>query len=423
MRTAAKRNGLQEGLTPSEGIQEFEMSKTYEEINEKIKKRKAVVVTAEEMIDIVDDVGVKAAAKQVDVVTTGTFGPMCSSGAFINFGHSKPRIRATRVFMNQVEAYAGIAAVDCYIGATQTRHEAKDAHGNRDISYGGGHVIQDLVSGKSVRLVAESDGSDCYPNTYSEKDVTLDDLLNAFLFCPRNGYQNYPCAVNVSDKSISTYMGVLKPGLGNATYSSARQLSPLLNDPRFLTIGLGTRIFLGGGIGYVTGPGTQHNPDVPRTDAGIPMGPAGTMAVTGDLKTMTGRWLKGIHYRGYGATMRVGIGVPIPVLNEEICKHTAVRDEEIKTAIIDFSYDYPYSTGKVLGEINYAQLRSGKIEIDGKTVPCFSQSNYSDAVCIARILKSWIQRGAFLLGQPVELLPHEKTAASPPVQFDDTPNE
>ncbi|HDQ45130.1 MAG TPA: hypothetical protein ENN17_06500 [bacterium] len=381
------------------------MSKTYDEINEKIRKRTAVVLTAEEIIQLVDEVGVGEAAKKVDVVTTGTFGPMCSSGAFINFGHSNPRIRATRMHLNGVEAYAGIAAVDCYIGATQTREGAVDVAGHRDLHYGGGHVIHDLVSGQTVHLVAESDGSDCYPNTHLEKDVTLSDLPNAFLFCPRNGYQNYPCAVNLSDRTIHTYMGVLKPNMGNATYSSAGQLSPLLNDPLFLTIGLGTRIFLGGGIGYVAGPGTQHNPDVPRTDSGVPLMPAGTMAVTGDLKTMTGRWLRGIHYRGYGATLRVGIGVPIPILNAEICRYTAVRDAEIKTKIMDFSHDYPYMTGKVLGEVDYARLRGGRIEIGGKSVPCFGQSNYSDAVCIARILKSWIERGVFLLGNPVELLP------------------
>jgi len=204
---------------------------------------------------------------------------------------------------------------------------------------------------------------------------------------------------------IYTYMGVLKPSLGNATYSSAGQLSPLLNDPHFLTIGLGTRIFLGGGIGYVIGPGTQHNPDVPRSESGVPIMPAGTMAVTGNLKTMTGRWLKGIHYRGYGATMRVGIGVPIPILNEEILRYTTISDQKIKTSIIDFSHDYPYGTGKILGEVTYAELRSGLVEIQGKQVPCFGQSNYSDAVCIARILKSWIERGEFFLGQPVELLP------------------
>ncbi|MBN1783035.1 homocysteine biosynthesis protein [bacterium] len=383
------------------------MSKSYDEINEKIKQRQAVVVTAEEIIRMVREKGLKKTARDVDVVTTGTFGPMCSSGAFINFGHAKPRIRATRVLLNDVEAYAGIAAVDCYIGATQTRHNAFDVYGNRDLTYGGGHVIHDLVSGNPVHLKAESDGSDCYPSLSLEKDLVLEELPNAFLFCPRNGYQNYPCAVNKSDKIIHTYMGALKPHIGNATYSSAGQLSPLINDPLFKTIGLGTRIFLGGGVGYVTGPGTQHNPDVPRTDQGVPTMPAGTLAVTGDLKTMNGRWLKGLHYRGYGATMRVGIGVPIPVLNEDILMHTAVSDADIKTVILDFSHDYPYGTGKVLGEVNYEQLRSGALELEGKSVPCFPQSNYSDALCIARILKSWIERGVFLLGQPVELLPSE----------------
>src|SRR5512137_2283695 len=121
------------------------MAKTYEEINEKIQKRKAVVVTAEEIIRIVDEKGPARAAADVDVVTTGTFGPMCSSGAFLNFGHSKPRIRATKVWVNGVEAYAGIAAVDCYIGATQTVDGARTPDGRRNFSYGGGHVIHDLV--------------------------------------------------------------------------------------------------------------------------------------------------------------------------------------------------------------------------------------------------------------------------------------
>jgi uncharacterized protein (DUF39 family) len=225
------------------------MAKTYEEINEKIKKKKAVVLTAEEIISFADKNGIRKTAREVDVVTTGTFGPMCSSGAFINFGHSKPRIRATRVFLNDVEAYAGIAAVDCYIGATQTRHGAVGKDGKRDLSYGGGHVIHDLVAGRSVHLKAESDGSDCYPNVLVEKDVSLKNLPDTFLFCPRNAYQNYNCAVNLSGKTLHTYMGILKPNLGNAHFCSAGQLSPLLNDPYFKTIGLGTRIFLGGGIG------------------------------------------------------------------------------------------------------------------------------------------------------------------------------
>ena len=381
------------------------MAKTYEEINEKIKQKKAVVMTAEEIIRLAGEKGSDRAARDVDVVTTGTFGPMCSSGAFINFGHSTPRIRATRVFLNGVEAYAGIAAVDCYIGATQTRHGAVDAGGKRDFRYGGGHVIHDLVAGKSVHLKAESDGSDCYPNRRFGTEVVLSKLPDAFLFCPRNAYQNYNCAVNLSDRTLHTYMGVLKPNLGNATYCSAGELSPLLNDPYFKTLGFGTRIFLGGGVGYIAGPGTQHNPYVERTAKGIPRRTAGTLAVTGNLKSMSPNWLRGIHFRGYGATLMVGLGIPIPILDEEILRHTAIRDEDIHAPVVDYSYDYPQNTGRTLGEVTYAQLRTGSIELQGRTIPCFPLSSRTAARKIALILKSWIEEGKFLLGKPVELLP------------------
>ena len=141
------------------------ITKTVQEINAKIQSGDVVVVTAEEIIDIVKEQGPAEAARRVDVVTTGTFAPMCSSGAFINFGHSTPPIKASRVWLNRVPAYAGLAAVDCYIGATEP---AEDDPLNKvypgEFSYGGGHVIQDLLDGRAVHLVAEGYGTDCYPS-------------------------------------------------------------------------------------------------------------------------------------------------------------------------------------------------------------------------------------------------------------------
>ena len=90
------------------------MTKTYEEINNKIKNGNVVVVTAEEMIKFVEKNGPKVAAEEIDVVTTGTFGPMCSSGAFLNFGHSDPPIKFEHLWLNDVHAYHGNAAVDWY---------------------------------------------------------------------------------------------------------------------------------------------------------------------------------------------------------------------------------------------------------------------------------------------------------------------
>jgi len=384
------------------------MGKTIAEINQKIADGKAIVVTAEEIIDIVKKKGVKQAAQEVDVVTTGTFGPMCSSGAYLNIGHSNPRIKlgGGRTYLNDVPAYAGLAAVDVFIGANAL---PDDDPRNRihpgEFNYGGGHVIEDLVAGKDVRLMATAYGTDCYPRKKLETWINIKDLNEAVLFNIRNAYQNYNVAANLSDRTIYTYMGILRPNLGNINYSSAGQLSPLLNDPHYKTIGIGTKIFLGGGIGYVAWHGTQHNPDVPRTEKEVPKRGAGTLAVIGDLKQMQSRWLVGTSMLGYGCTITVGIGVPIPILSEEILEYTAVTDADIFAAVVDYSEVYPQLKPDILGEVSYADLKSGKITIQGKEVPTASLSSYPRAVEIASTLKEWILGGKFLLTEPVAPLP------------------
>ncbi|NIA08513.1 MAG: hypothetical protein GWP10_01735 [Nitrospiraceae bacterium] len=384
----------------------YQVNKTFQEINEKIRSGKAVVVTAEEMIGIVRKHGEVRAAKKVDVVTTGTFSPMCSSGAFINLGPSISGIKATQVWFNGVPAYAGLAAIDVYIGATEPRsNDPLNTIYPGEFLYGGGHVIQDLLAGKTIHLVAESYGTHCYPKKHIEKRVTLADLPFARLCDPRNSCQNYNCAVNITDKTVYSYMGTLKPRLGNANYCTSGQLNPLLNDPYYQTIGTGTRIFLGGGVGYVISAGTQHHPDTPRTEKGIPRGAAGTLMVSGDLKQMDPRWLVGVSILGYGCSMAVGLGVPIPILNEEMAMRTAISEKDILVPVVDYGHDYPDGKNKCLLEVSYAQLRTGTISIDGKDVPTAPLSSYIRAREIAAILKKWIIEGHFVLGEPQELLP------------------
>jgi uncharacterized protein (DUF39 family) len=384
------------------------MVRTLAEINEKIRKGQAVVATAEEVIDIVAKKGLSKAAREIDVVTTGTFGPMCSSGAYLNVGHSKPRIKlgGGTVYLNDVPAYAGFAAVDVFLGATSLPdNDPRNRTYPGEFNYGGAHVIEELVAGKDIRLVATTHGTDCYPRKRIETLVNIKGINEAVLFDIRNAYQNYNVAVNLSKKTIHTYMGILKPDLGNANYCSAGQLSPLLNDPHYKTIGIGTKIFLGGGIGYVAWNGTQHVPNVLRGENGVPRRGAGTLAVIGDLKQMKPEWLRGVSFLGYGCTLMVGIGVPIPILSEEILRYAAVKDEDIFAAVVDYSEAYPQRKPDVLGEVSYAQLKSGKIAVHKKEVPTASLSSYPKAVEIAETLKEWVQRGEFLLTDPVAPLP------------------
>jgi uncharacterized protein (DUF39 family)/CBS domain-containing protein len=338
------------------------------------------------MIKLVESKGVKVAAKEVDVVTTGTLGAMCSSGAVINLGHSDPPIKINRAWINDVEVSHPGAAVDLYIGATQMSE-------TRPFEYGGGHVIEDLVDGKEVELRATAYGTDCYPRTRLETTLTKDDLNQFYLLNFRNCYQRYVCATNSRDEIIYTYMGKLLPHFGNATFSGSGQLNPLTKDPDYETIGVGTRIFLGGAQGYVIGEGTQHDPS----------NGSGTIMVRGDCKKMNTEFVRGASYTRYGTTLYVGIGIPIPMLNEGLAKKAALRDEEIYTDVVD--YGVPRRDRPKLRRVNYEELKSGKIEIDGKDVKVSSLSSLKGAKLVAETLKSWIEDSAFYLTASVERLP------------------
>ena len=359
--------------------------RSYEEINQKIKSGDITVITASEMTKLVESEGVEIAARDIDVVTTGTFGAMCSSGAFLNFGHADPPIKMEHVWLNDVHCYHGNAAVDIYIGATRMSD-------TRPFDYGGGHVIEDLVAGKEIELRATAYATDCYPRTHIETSFTIDDLNQAILLNPRNAYQRYNAATNSLDDTLYTYMGKLLPRFGNANFAGSGCLSPLSNDPDYETIGIGTRIFLVGDVGYIIGEGTQHNPK----------NQFGTIMVKGDLKQMKPEFLSGATFTKYGTSLYVGIGIPIPILNEGLAKKTGINDKDIKTSVID--YGVPRRDRPVLITTNYEELKSGKIELNDKSIKVAPLSGLKKSNRIAEILKSWIQEGKFYLTAPVETL-------------------
>ena len=386
------------------------LMKTYQEINAKIESKKAVVLTAEEIIGYVEKKGLEKAAKEVDVVTTATFGPMCSSGCFLNFGHSAPKMRISEAWLDDVAAYCGVAAVDVYLGATQLRHnDPANMYYPGEFRFGGGHVIEKLVAGEKVQLFGLSYGTDDYPRREIRTWLTIDDLNQAIMTNPRNCYQNYNMAVNCSEKPIYTYLGHLKPRMKNLTYCSAGQLSPLLNDPFYETIGVGTRVWLAGAQGLVYAEGTQHSPSCERGANGVPMEGSGTLALTGDMKKMNPEFVRGVSLKGYGVSLSLGVGIPIPILSPEILARTTVRDRDIWGPVVDYSTDYPEKTGKVIAKLSYEQVKKGEVEIDGKMVETGSLSSYSKARAIAGLLADEIRRGDFLVAPPLARLPVDQS--------------
>jgi L-aspartate semialdehyde sulfurtransferase len=374
--------------------------KTYEEINQKLKQGKAVVLTAEEVTKLAQNASPDEIVQKVDVVTTATFGAMCSSGAIINFGHASPPIRMEKIRLNGVPCYEGLAAVDSYIGATACDPD--------NPSYGGAHVIQDLLEGKDVILEAWGKGTDCYPRKYIKTTININTINEFTLFNPRNAYQNYNVAVNTTQKMIHTYMGTLLAGMRNATYSTSGELSPLLNDPDLRTIGIGTRIFLGGAQGFVVWNGTQFHTTKPKNDFGVPVTNAATIAVIGNLKEMSPEYLQAVYYENYGVSMFVGIGIPIPILDEEMARRVSIANSQIETSVLDYG-----TVGQPkLGQVTYQELQSGSIKVKGKKVRTAPVSSLSKARKIAAKLKEWLQNGRFEITQPLQLFPQNTSLNS-----------
>lgn len=335
-------------------------------------------------------------SEEVDIVTTATFGPMCSSGAIINFGHWSPGIRMEEISLNGVSAYEGLAAVDTYIGAT--------AESKFDPTYGGANVIEDLIAGKDVRLHARGKGTDCYPTKEIDTWINKDTVNEFYLFNPRNAYQNYAAATNSTSRIKYTYMGSLLPRMGNITYSTSGELSPLLNDPYLRTIGLGTRIFLGGGEGFVVWNGTQFNTRRERNSMGIPKLPGATLAVLGDARQMSTDFIRSAYYEKYGVSMFVGIGIPIPVLDERMAQSLAISNDQIETTILDYGQENHPS----MGTVTYAQLASGSVTLsDGKQIKTAPLSSLAKAREIADILADRIRSRKFFLTEPVAMFPKD----------------
>ncbi len=383
--------------------------RTIADINDRIHQGSVTVLTVEALKARVRKIGVTQTAREVDVITTGTFEPMESSGAILNLGHTDPPIKIRQCWIDGVLAYSGFGAVDLYLGASQPTEGGgvNDVETEDSRERGGGHVIEDLIAGKALPLRAIGQGTDCYPRTTMSTLISQDSINQFYLFNPRNLYQNFIVGVNGGDRLLNTYLGPLQPQLGNAVYSNPGALSPLLNDPNLRLVGVGTKIFLGGGIGYVTWEGTQHFPLQKRLPNDTPIGPAATLALIGDAKQMDPKWVRGCYFKHYGPSLMLGIGIPLPVVDESVVQACTVTDKDLVAPVIDFSI--PRRVRPTFGLVSYAQLKSGSVTIERKRVRTAPLASLHLSRQVALELKQWIEAGQFTLTEPVAPISSERT--------------
>lgn len=159
-------------------------------------------------------------------------------------------------------------------------------------------------------------------------------------------------------------------------------------------------------MGYVAWEGTQHFPLQKRLDNRTPIGPASTLALIGDAKQMNARWVRGCYFKEYGPSLMLGVGIPLPVLDERVVAQCAVNDEDLVAPIVDFSI--PRRIRPTFGLINYAQLKSGKIKVEGKMIRTAPLASIHLSRQVALELQQWITAGQFFLTEPVASIPNDR---------------
>ncbi len=367
------------------------MERTFDELNQKIKSGKVKVLTALEAKSFIKEKGIKTFFNEVDIVTCASFEMHTNAVAYFSFGQTDPMIYFSSCTVNNVPAYS-TGPTDFVLSCV--------AHSTEDQMYGGAHVLSELVSGKDINLKAEGRHLEVFPNRNFETWFNLKDINCLKLFLNQSVSQNNIVAVNSGDKDINSHMGTLIAHMENSTFNSSSFLNPLINDPFSKTIGIGTKVWIAGSQGIIVGEGSNHNPSQKRNEYGIPVGSAITLSAVADVKNMNPKWIRGGYLRSFGPVLYIGVGLPIPVLNEEIAESLSITDDKISTTIVDFSI--PRRTKPTFGQCSYSELRTTTVLINNKPTLSAPLSSMAFAVEISEGLKKEIQNSNFYLSKPVK---------------------
>ena len=293
-------------------------SKSIAEINERIARGDAVVMTAQEVCDAVLG-GEDLTLRDVDVVTTATRAIMSGTYAVLSFPIGEPCsfTRAERAWINGVPASIGpcpnerLGIIDMMVFGTSHSKEKPD--------YGGGHLFRDLVDGSDVQVEVETEDGKSF-----EKSIRLVDIPYARIFSTRNAFKNYVAFVNPGNAPLPTIFSALDfpPNLTCATVSGCGQLNPIKNDPNLETIGIGTRVLINGAQGFVIGTGSRSMASRPN------------LLGLADMHQMNPEYMGGF-VTSAGPECIGSWAVPIPVLSESILENIKKLDRDIPLPIMD----------------------------------------------------------------------------------------
>ncbi len=334
--------------------------KTLKEINQKIADGTAVVMTADELCNLIRQKR-EVTIDDVDVVTTATKGLMSGTIAILSFKVEVAGVfrKAKELFLNDIPCYVGpcpnefLGVIDTIVYGTA--HSISDPD-----RYGGGHLFRDLVENKTIQVKVKTIEGDTLETTTTLKDIPFAKMLGI-----RNAFKNYLAFVNPHSEAISSIFSAhpFKGDYVEATFCGCGELNPLQKDPDLDVIGIGTPILMNGATGYIIGKGTRSSKEKPNLMA---------IAEMHDMKPeYTGGFITSA-----GPEVINSWGVAIPVINEKIFQNVIKTNEQIKLVVVDVKGRKP------LEKTTYADAwQSVSLQISFDQTKCTECSKMINSEC------------------------------------------
>jgi uncharacterized protein (DUF39 family) len=211
--------------------------------------------------------------------------------------------------------------------------------------------------------------------------------------------ENGVVAVSSAEGVVRSPWGPLLGPWASALYSCGGAGSIGLTMPGLSLLGPGSPVLVAGAIGWVVGSGSAHQPQVRRLASGHARSPGATAAVCVDWQELDPRWIRACFFEGHGSALLVAMAAPIPLINGTVALQASVDNDALEAPVLDVSI--PRRLKPSYGGVAYSQLRSGRIDVDGRRLPVAPAHSPRLAAAIAAELVERLRGNRFPLRLPL----------------------
>ncbi len=369
-------------------------SRTEAGLRQRQRRGRLRVRAAADFRRLVADVGLAEAYLATDVVVAANAEFTDQASLHLSLGPTDPPIRFRDPRLGRVTAQTGGAGSDLVlpIGGGLVEGQRR----------GGGQVLDELLQGRDVEFNTAGVGTPMQPRRELHTMLNLDRIATGRLLLHRAIGENGIVAVSSAAAVVQSPYGPLLGLHGNALYNCGGADSIGLAMPGLALLGPGSPVLVGGGIGWVIGCGSSHQPQPRRLASGHARSPGAVAAVCVDLQELRPEWVRPCFFDGQGSALLVAIAAPIPLISAAVAAQAAVTDDHLDVPVLDLSI--PRRIKPTYGWVSYSELRSGTIQVEGRPVPSAPAHSPRLAGSIAVELIRWLEEDRFPLRLPLQPL-------------------